>query len=58
MQVSNRLAVESPTRSTLAAGVDVEGGLVGRDYYVYILANKHDTVLYTGATNDLKRRVC
>jgi putative endonuclease len=26
-------------------------------YYVYILTNKHNTVLYTGVTNDLKRRV-
>ena len=26
-------------------------------YYVYILTNKNHTVLYTGMTNDLKRRV-
>ena len=25
-------------------------------YYVYILANKNDNVLYTGVTNDLVRR--
>ena len=25
--------------------------------YVYILTNKNNTVLYTGITNDLKRRV-
>ena len=25
--------------------------------YVYILANKHNTVLYTGVTRDLKRRI-
>jgi putative endonuclease len=25
-------------------------------YYVYILTNKHHTVLYTGVTNDLLRR--
>lgn len=28
-----------------------------RQYYIYILTNKHNTVLYTGITNDLKRRV-
>ena len=25
-------------------------------YYVYILSNSHNTVLYTGVTNDLQRR--
>ena len=25
--------------------------------YVYIMANKHNTTLYTGVTNDIKRRV-
>ena len=25
-------------------------------YYVYIMTNKNNTVLYTGITNDLKRR--
>ena len=28
-----------------------------RQYYVYIMTNKRNTVLYTGITNDLKRRV-
>ena len=27
-----------------------------RQYYVYILTNKRNTVLYTGVTNDLVRR--
>ncbi len=27
-------------------------------YYVYILANKSNTVIYTGITNDLNRRLC
>ena len=26
-------------------------------YFVYIMANKSNTVLYTGVTNELKRRV-
>ena len=26
-------------------------------YYVYIMTNKKDTVLYTGVTNNLERRV-
>ncbi|TSA52038.1 MAG: GIY-YIG nuclease family protein [Planctomycetaceae bacterium] len=30
---------------------------MNRQYYVYIMANKHNTVLYTGVTNNLKRRV-
>jgi putative endonuclease len=28
-----------------------------RQYYIYIMTNKNDTVLYTGMTNDLARRV-
>jgi putative endonuclease len=28
-----------------------------RQYYVYILTNRRNTVLYTGVTNDLLRRV-
>lgn len=28
-----------------------------RRYYVYIMANRRNTVLYTGVTNDLQRRV-
>ncbi len=26
-------------------------------YYIYIITNKLNTVLYTGITNDLKRRI-
>jgi len=30
---------------------------MGKQYYVYIMTNKYNTVLYTGVTNNLKRRV-
>jgi len=30
--------------------------MVGRQYCVYIMTNRHNTVLYTGVTNDLKKR--
>jgi putative endonuclease len=29
----------------------------GGGYYVYIVTNKHKTVLYTGVTNNLNRRI-
>ena len=30
---------------------------VGREYCVYIMTNAHNTVIYSGVTNDLARRV-
>jgi len=30
---------------------------MNKQYYVYIITNKNNRVLYTGITNDLKRRV-
>jgi putative endonuclease len=30
---------------------------MGKQYFIYIMTNKHNNVLYTGVTNDLKRRV-
>jgi len=30
---------------------------MNKQYYVYIMANKGDTVFYTGVTGDLERRV-
>lgn len=31
--------------------------MIGREYAVYIMTNAHNHVLYTGVTNNLKRRV-
>jgi putative endonuclease len=28
-----------------------------KEYYVYLMTNQYNTVLYTGVTNDLERRV-
>lgn len=28
-----------------------------KQYYVYMMTNKNDTVIYTGVTNDLRKRV-
>jgi hypothetical protein len=28
-----------------------------QQFYVYIMSNKNNTVLYTGVTNDLRRRI-
>ena len=30
---------------------------MGGQYYVYMMTNKNDNVIYTGITSDLKRRV-
>ena len=30
---------------------------MNRQYYIYIMTNKRNTVLYTGVTNDLKKRI-
>ena len=30
---------------------------MNKQYYIYIMTNKTNRVLYTGVTNDLKRRV-
>jgi len=30
---------------------------MSKQYFVYIMANKNNTVLYTGITSDLKKRV-
>jgi putative endonuclease len=33
------------------------GVIVGDQYYVYIMTNRYNSVLYTGVTNNLKQRV-
>ena len=33
------------------------GGVVSKQYYVYVMTNSRNTVLYVGVTNDLIRRV-
>ena len=30
---------------------------MNKNYYLYIITNKYNTVLYTGVTNDLQRRI-
>ncbi len=30
---------------------------MSKQYFIYIMTNRNNTVLYTGVTNDLKRRV-
>jgi len=30
---------------------------MNKQYYIYIMTNKRNNVIYTGVTNDLKRRV-
>src|SRR5208283_5310207 len=40
------------------SGFALESGLNMNKYgYIYILTNKNNTTLYTGVTNDLKRRI-
>src|SRR2546427_7587410 len=40
-----------------ASMLDTEPAVMVRQFYVYILTNKAQTVLYTGITNDLEKRV-
>ena len=53
-------------RSNLQNGIEIasprwarndnRGYQMSKQYYVHIMTNKNNTVLYTGVTNDLKRR--
>ena len=40
-----------------ASMLNTEPAVMVRQFYVYILTNKAQTVLYTGITNDLEKRV-
>lgn len=31
--------------------------MIEKQYYIYIMTNMYNTVLYTGVTNDLQRRI-
>ncbi len=45
--------------SVIASAAKQSQGIIismNRQYYVYIMTNSNNTVLYTGVTNDLKRR--
>jgi len=37
--------------------ISKQGCLMNKEYYIYIMTNKRNNVIYTGVTNDLKRRV-
>ncbi len=38
-------------------GNPVKGGDMSKKYYVYIATNQRNTVLYTGCTNNIERRI-
>jgi len=43
----------------ISVGTPISGtiGVVSKQYYIYIMTNTRNTVLYVGVTNDLVRRV-
>jgi hypothetical protein len=44
-------------RHDSAEAISGKIGVVSKQYYVYIMTNKKDNVIYVGVTNDLIRRV-
>ena len=51
--------IASEAKQSLLISQDIFGKVIFmyRQYYIYLMANKNNTVLYTGVTKDLKRRV-
>jgi putative endonuclease len=50
-------AVDLLTRVIARSAAAKQAPATERQYFVYILTNRHHTVLYTGVTNNLCRRV-
>jgi hypothetical protein len=49
---------EGPPQRNMATDMKWSFGMaVGKEFCVYIMTNSHNTVLYTGVTNNLARRV-
>ena len=44
-------------RGTIATRQSMAEANMPNQYYVYIMTNKSNNVLYTGVTNDLKKRI-
>ncbi len=53
------MSLRGGTYMSLRGANEVSDEAISMDkqYYIYIMTNKRNTVLYTGVTNDLKRRV-
>lgn len=41
----------------LSAALEMRGKLMDKTYYVYLLTNWNNQVMYVGVTNDLERRI-
>ena len=54
---SNTLSAMTKLRSTVIASVSEAISSIKIMYYVYILTNQKNTVLYTGITNNLEKRI-